>query len=100
MAETVNLLDDGLSIVRAREAGEISEAMIARFVRFGRYGYDQGAAGILATCSALGPAIERLAAAVPVPVLKPTDAHRPFRHVGAGSGRWGRKTRRSRGALR
>lgn len=72
-AETVNLLDDGLSLDRAREEGEISEGMIERFVRFGRYGFDQGATGILATCSAFGPAIERLAQSVPVPVLKPNE---------------------------
>ena len=41
-AETVNLLDDGLSLDRAREPGEISQAMIERFVRFGRYGSRHG----------------------------------------------------------
>ncbi|MDP4023362.1 aspartate/glutamate racemase family protein [Methylobacterium sp. NEAU 140] len=73
-AETVNLLDDGLSLDRAREPGAISEGMIERFVRFGRYGHDMGADGILITCSAFGPAIDRLSAAVPVPVLKPNEA--------------------------
>lgn len=71
-AETVNLLDDGLSIDRAREK-ELSDAMIERFVRFGRYGHDMRADGILATCSAFGEAIERLADAIPVPVLKPNQ---------------------------
>ena len=73
-AETVNLLDDGLSLDRAREPGEISPGMIDRFVRFGRYGHDMGAAGILITCSAFGPAIDRLIETVPVPVLKPNEA--------------------------
>ena len=73
-AEIVNLLDESLSLDRAREKAEISEGMIERFVRFGRYGFDQGATGILATCSAFGPAIERLARSVPVPVLKPNEA--------------------------
>ena len=73
-AETVNLLDDGLSLDRAREPGEISQGMIDRFVRFGRYGYDMKADGILITCSAFGPAIDRLIEAVPVPVLKPNEA--------------------------
>lgn len=73
-AETVNLLDDGLSLDRAKEPGAISEAMIERFVRFGRYGHDMGADGILITCSAFGPAIDRLMEAVPVPVLKPNEA--------------------------
>jgi Asp/Glu/hydantoin racemase len=72
-AETINLLDDGLTIDRAREK-DLSESLIERFVRFGRYGYDMGADAILVTCSAFGPAIERLAAQVPVPVLKPNEA--------------------------
>jgi Asp/Glu/hydantoin racemase len=72
-AETVNLLDDGLSIDRARE-DELSEALINRFVDFGKYGQRMGAAGILITCSAFGPAIDKLARTVPVPVLKPNEA--------------------------
>ncbi len=72
-AEIINLLDDGLSIDRARE-GQLSEAMIKRFVRFGQYGFDMGADGILATCSAFGPAIDAMANALPVPVLKPNEA--------------------------
>ncbi|MBP0495483.1 arylsulfatase [Roseomonas sp. SG15] len=72
-AETVNLLDDGLSIDRARE-DELSEALIERFVAFGTYGYRMGADGILVTCSAFGPAIDRLAASLPIPVLKPNEA--------------------------
>ncbi len=73
-AEIVNLLDDGLTIDRAREGDELSEALTRRFVDFGFYGYRMGAAGILVTCSAFGPAIDRLAEAVPVPVLKPNEA--------------------------
>ncbi len=72
-AEPVNLLDDGLSLDRAREA-DLSEEMIERFVAFGRYGQRIGANGILITCSAFGPAIDRLAESVPVPVLKPNEA--------------------------
>lgn len=72
-AETINLLDDGLSVDRAREP-ELSSAMIDRFVRFGHYAYDMQAQGILITCSAFGPAIDRLAKEVPVPVLKPNEA--------------------------
>jgi Asp/Glu/hydantoin racemase len=72
-AETVNLLDDGLSLDRAREA-DLSEAMIERFVAFGTYGYRMGADGILITCSAFGPAIDRLIDALPIPVLKPNEA--------------------------
>ncbi len=72
-AEIVNLLDDGLSIDRAREA-DLSEAMIQRFVDFGVYGASMGADGILITCSAFGPAIDRLSQTVTIPVLKPNEA--------------------------
>lgn len=72
-AELVNLLDDGLSLDRSR-ASELSESMIERFVRLGQYGYDMQADGILTTCSAFGPAIDRLADSVPIPVLKPNEA--------------------------
>ena len=72
-AETVNLLDDGLSIDRARET-DLSEALIERFVAFGTYAHRMGADGILITCSAFGPAIDRLAASLPIPVLKPNEA--------------------------
>ncbi|MCX4196630.1 aspartate/glutamate racemase family protein [Methylobacterium organophilum] len=65
---------DGLSLDRSKEPGAISERMIERFVRFGRYGHDMGADGILITCSAFGPAIDRLIESVPVPVLKPNEA--------------------------
>jgi Asp/Glu/hydantoin racemase len=72
-AETVNLLDDALTLDRAREE-MLSDALIDRFVAFGRYGHRIGADGILVTCSAFGPAIERLAAILPVPVVKPNDS--------------------------
>jgi len=72
-AETVNLLDDALTIDRAREA-DLSQAMIDRFVALGRYGLLIGADGILVTCSAFGPAIEAFASVAPVPVVKPNEA--------------------------
>ncbi|MGG5889795.1 aspartate/glutamate racemase family protein [Falsiroseomonas sp. HC035] len=72
-AETVNLLDDGLSLDRAR-VSELTEAMIERFVAFGTYGHRMGADGILVTCSAFGPAIDRMIEALPIPVLKPNEA--------------------------
>ncbi|MBV8682235.1 MAG: hypothetical protein JO111_05125 [Caulobacteraceae bacterium] len=71
--ELVNLLDDGLTIDRAKEE-ELSQRMIDRFVAFGRYGWGMGADAILVTCSAFGPAIDRLKAELPVPVLKPNEA--------------------------
>ena len=72
-AETVNLMDDALTIDRARET-ELSQAMIDRFVAFGRYAVQIGADGVLVTCSAFGPAIEALADVAPVPVVKPNEA--------------------------
>lgn len=72
-AELVNLLDDSLSPDRAKEAN-LSETLVERFVNLGRYGYSTGADGVLVTCSAFGPAIERMASLLPVPVLKPNEA--------------------------
>jgi Asp/Glu/hydantoin racemase len=72
-AETVNLLDDGLSRDRAREP-DLGPAMIERFVAFGHYARLAGADGLLVTCSAFGPAIDRLARELPIPVLKPNEA--------------------------
>lgn len=72
-AETINLLDDGLSIDRAKSE-LLTEELIERFVDFGRYGLRMGADGILVTCSAFGPAIDRMIAEFPVPVLKPNEA--------------------------
>lgn len=72
-AELVNLLDDSLSADRTREP-ELKGPMIERFVEFGKYGYTIGADAILVTCSAFGPAIERLASVLPIPVLKPNEA--------------------------
>jgi aspartate/glutamate racemase len=72
-AQLVNLLDDSLSPDRASEPA-LTEAMIDRFVRFGRYAHSVGADGILVTCSAFGPAIDQMAAELPVPVLKPNEA--------------------------
>ncbi|MFC9219961.1 aspartate/glutamate racemase family protein [Streptomyces hygroscopicus] len=72
-AELTNLLDDGLTTERARQA-ELTEELIERFVDLVRYAYRTGADGILATCSAFGPAIDRAAASLPVPVVKPNEA--------------------------
>jgi len=72
-AETVNLLDDGLTIDRAKDA-DLTPQMIERFVDFGKYAHRIGADGVLVTCSAFGPAIDRLAKELPVPVIKPNEA--------------------------
>lgn len=73
-AEMVNLLDDGLTIDRAKEGAKLSARLTERFVDLGRYAHRMGADGILVTCSAFGPAIERMAAELPVPVMKPNEA--------------------------
>ncbi len=72
-AETVNLLDDSLSTDRAAES-DLTPAITLRLVGLARYAEGIGAAGILFTCSAFGPAIEAAAEAVAIPVLKPNQA--------------------------
>jgi Asp/Glu/hydantoin racemase len=71
--DLVNLLDDSLSRDRALTP-ELTDAIYGRFDALGAYSMTIGADGILFTCSAFGPAIERVARAVPVPVLKPNEA--------------------------
>ncbi|WP_028032106.1 aspartate/glutamate racemase family protein [Chelativorans sp. J32] len=71
--ELVNLLDDSLSPDRAKSE-DLTDALIERFVAFGRYGYSTGADAILVTCSAFGPAIEQMGRELPIPVLKPNEA--------------------------
>jgi Asp/Glu/hydantoin racemase len=72
-AERVNLLDDSLSVDRAA-AHELQPAMFARFRALTDYAEAIGAAGLLFTCSAFGPAIDAARASRPFPVLKPNEA--------------------------
>jgi Asp/Glu/hydantoin racemase len=72
-AELVNLLDDGLTTERGK-THDLSQTLIERFIDLVHYAHRAGADGILATCSAFGPAIERAASELPVPVLKPNEA--------------------------
>src|SRR5580658_8965379 len=72
-AECVDILDTSLSRDRERD-GELTKAMVDRFLLLAKYAEDNGAAGILFTCSAFGEAIEAAAARASVPVLKPNEA--------------------------
>lgn len=72
-AECVDILDTSLSRDRERD-GRLTEAMTGRFLLLGKYAEDNGADGILFTCSAFGEAIEAVAAKSHVPVLKPNEA--------------------------
>lgn len=72
-AQCMNLLDDTLSVDLAK-AGLLNEAMTQRMVGLARYAKSYGAQGILFTCSAFGPAIERASQEVGVPTLKPNEA--------------------------
>lgn len=72
-ARRMNVLDDSLSVDRAEE-GELTAAMVQRFVDLAAYAKRSGCDGILFTCSAFGPAIEAAASAVGLPTLKPNEA--------------------------
>jgi Asp/Glu/hydantoin racemase len=72
-AECIDILDTSLSRDRERD-GELTEKMIGRFLLLARYAEDNGADGILFTCSAFGEAIEQAADKASIPVLKPNEA--------------------------
>jgi aspartate/glutamate racemase len=72
-AERINLLDDSLSVDRLR-AGALTPAIAARIAALAEYAKACGAHAILYTCSAFGEAIEAVAHASAIPVLKPNEA--------------------------
>ena len=72
-AERMNLLDDSLSIDRARDA-QLSAALARRIGALADYAIDCGATGILYTCSAFGDAIQAVKDRLDAPVLKPNEA--------------------------
>ena len=71
--DLVNLLDDSLSRDRA-PTPELTDGIYRRFDALGAYSVAIGADGILFTCSAFGPAIERVASTLAIPVLEPNEA--------------------------
>jgi Asp/Glu/hydantoin racemase len=72
-AQRMHLLDDSLSKDRERD-GELTDAMIDRFIDLANYAKRTGADAILFTCSAFGPAIEAAGRAVEIPTFKPNEA--------------------------
>jgi aspartate/glutamate racemase len=72
-AEPVSILDDSLSVDRAKSA-EITPAIDIRMSILADYAVSLGAEAILFTCSAFGPSIEAVARRLSMPVLKPNEA--------------------------
>jgi len=72
-ADTFSVLDDALSTDLTR-AGTLNAALKRRIAALAEYVTGIGVDAILYTCSAFGEAIEAVARATPMPVLKPNEA--------------------------
>ena len=72
-AECMNLLDDRLSVDRAKST-DLTEEIYTRIHELATYAAKADADAVLFTCSAFGPAIAAAGDALDVPVLKPNDA--------------------------
>ncbi|WP_147113196.1 aspartate/glutamate racemase family protein [Tateyamaria sp. syn59] len=72
-AETMTLLDEGLSMDRQKHK-ELAPNLRDRIITLTKYAESAGAQGILFTCSAFGTAIEDAACGSLIPVMKPNEA--------------------------
>ena len=72
-ARVFHVLDNSLSDDRNQSAG-LTADLTRRIRALADYTLSCGTDGLLFTCSAFGEAIETVAAAAPVPVLKPNEA--------------------------
>src|SRR5262249_19670002 len=85
-AEPMNILDDSLTRDRGSDR-EPPAAVTVRILSLAAHARLGGCAGILFTCSAFGPAIQKVATIEPIPVLKPNEAM--FRDAIAAGNRLG-----------
>jgi Asp/Glu/hydantoin racemase len=74
-----DLLDSSLAVDLAHAGGKLDGVMMNRFSTLARYaaaneGRDGRLCGILFTCSAFGPAIDRVKTEVDLPVLRPNES--------------------------